>query len=401
MAPRPTYVVAQMGARRNYAVPAMLASAGMLSHFYTDICGNVGLGHVARVARRVSLTAERLANRRVPDAVKRHTRTFPVSTVVQAVRTRIGANRPEARFRAQLRWQHSLAADERALERASHVYSMHGEFPGIVRAARQRGLRVVSEVYITPSADAIVSAERQEFPGWEPGDCDFDGVRMEFDADAQLAASDLFLCPSESVAQDLIARHRVSPDRTRVVPYGVADAWFAVQPRPVRGRVLFAGSAGLRKGVHYLAMAAELLPHERGLEFRVAGDVSASVVTQPVCRRLTFLGRVHRAEMRDEMARADVFVLPTLAEGSAEVIYEAMAVGVPVITTPAAGSVVRDRIDGSIVPARDAAALARAIQELTGDRQTRDRMSAAARQRAAEYTWTRYSERLLEQLVDA
>ena len=48
-----------------------------------------------------------------------------------------------------------------------------------------------------------------------------------------------------------------------------------------------------------------------------------------------------------------MFVLPSLAEGSAEVTYEAIAAGVPVVTTRAAGSVVRDGIEGRIVPERD------------------------------------------------
>ena len=159
------------------------------------------------------------------------------------------------------------------------------------------------------------------------------------------------------------------------------------------------GTAELRKGIHYLAMAAERLRSRgRNYDFRVAGHVSEQVRRHPMCRRLTFLGRVPRDRIHQEFQQADVFVLPSLAEGSAEVTYEALACGVPVITTKAAGSVVRDGVEGRIVPGRDSEMLAEAIQELVEDRQKRDRMAHAARDRAREYTWERYGERLVAAL---
>ncbi len=75
--------------------------------------------------------------------------------------------------------------------------------------------------------------------------------------------------------------------------------------------------------------------------------------------------------------------------------YEALACGLPVVTTNAAGSVVRDGLEGRIVPERDPETLAAAIEQLVEDRALRDRMAVAARERAQDYTWERYGERLL------
>jgi glycosyltransferase involved in cell wall biosynthesis len=91
-------------------------------------------------------------------------------------------------------------------------------------------------------------------------------------------------------------------------------------------------------------------------------------------------------------------VLPSVAEGSAEATYEALAAGLPVITTEAAGSVVRHGIDGWVVPERDSVALAEAIERIIGDRHLRATMSLAARERAREYTVERYGERLVAAL---
>jgi glycosyltransferase involved in cell wall biosynthesis len=283
------------------------------------------------------------------------------------------------------------------------MFSMFGEFPTLVTEAKARGLRVVSEIYTLFALEDIVSRERRNFPGWEPDDQGYlNSVRRELlSDDVVMSKSDFFICPSQAVLEDLVLKRGVSPCRVAVVPYGVHSRWFNLEPRPRSGRVLFAGKAGLGKGIHYLAIAAEKLVSRCGsLEFRVAGNVSSAVASQPICRHLNFLGRVPRDRIHEEFQTADVFVLPSLAEGSAEVTYEALAAGVPVITTKSAGSVVRDGIEGKIVPERDPDALACAIQELVEDRTLRDRMATAARERAQDFTWQRYGERLLSRLRD-
>jgi glycosyltransferase involved in cell wall biosynthesis len=122
------------------------------------------------------------------------------------------------------------------------------------------------------------------------------------------------------------------------------------------------------------------------------------VRSQKACRHLNFLGRTSREKIAEEFACADIVVLPSLAEGSAGVIYEALAAGLPIVTTPEAGSVVRDGIEGRIVPSRDPETLANAITEIVEDRQRRERMAHAARERAQEFRWERYSERLIAAL---
>ena len=95
---------------------------------------------------------------------------------------------------------------------------------------------------------------------------------------------------------------------------------------------------------------------------------------------------------------ADVFCLPTLSEGSATVTYEALASGVPVICTPNAGSVVREGIDGFLVPIRDAEGIAERLASLEANRQMLAEMANSARQRANEYSWQSYGERLVRAL---
>ncbi len=211
--------------------------------------------------------------------------------------------------------------------------------------------------------------------------------------------TDYFLCPSEAVGDDLVTNWRVSRESVIIIPYGMNPKWLELVAKPKRGRVLFVGTADLRKGIHYLAMAADILrARGRDYEFRVAGDVTDKVKEQRLCQNLTFLGRIPRDQIHEEFSLAAIFVLPSLAEGSAEVTYEALASGVPLVVTASAGSVARDGIEGKIVPERDAGALADALEELLENHVLRTQMALAARERAKEFTWDRYGERLVDAL---
>lgn len=400
------YMVAQTGARRGYAVPAILEQAGLLDSFHTDVCGNTGWGaglvalaSCFGIGGRIRL----LAKRKVPEEVVGKTHTYAVPSLRWAARRRLQRPGAEAEFR--LHMQRVLeTGDEivrQGLGRATHLYVMYSEFPSLMREVRKQGLKVVAEVFILHSTNAILRKERKLFPGWEEEAPDWDAISAEMSGeDVLFTQVDHYICPSEAVRQDLIENWGVQAGKTAVVPYGMSPAWLELKPEPVRGRLFFAGTADLRKGIHYLAMAAEELKRRgRNYEFRVAGHVTDLVRHRPECQNLTFLGRVSRDQIQNEYRQADVFVLPTLAEGSAEVTYEAMACGLPLVTTLAAGSVARDGVEALIVPERNALALADALECLVEDRELRSRLSAAARARAAEYTWDFYGGRLTRALM--
>ena len=399
------FIVAQVGARRGYAVPAILQRAGMLERFYTDIAGDIGLGAVLFAVEALPIvgkSARRLRGRRLPFDIRAKTTTFPRVTLPHVLRRKITARDPAAACREDIRFSDALgrAMARRGLGNATHMYSMLGECEPLFAEGKRCGLTVVSEIYLALNTERILTEERKKFPGWEENVPDYAAVCRGFDSSSgPRTDADFAICPSEWVRDDLVRNFGFPSEHTAIVPYGVNPEMLSVADEPVRGRILFAGTADLRKGIHYLAMAAEkLVEHGLHCEFRVAGDVEQSVANQTQCRYLTFLGRVPRAGMTSEFASADLFVLPSLAEGSAEATYEALACGVPVVTTREAGSVVRDGIEGRIVPSRNAEALANAIAEIVEDRQKRQRLSRAAREQARDYTWARYGERLVKAL---
>ena len=345
-----------------------------------------------------------LANRQPPPEVLACTRTLDLQTLRYEFERAIAANEEDA-FKALQRFnrRRGEAMARMGLGSATHLFTFWNDGGRLRHVARDRGVTVVSDVVIAPSTARIVRDEHRDFPEWGRAPLYAraqEGVSA-WAAEEVLATTDRFLCPSSFVLDDLTNKWGVPREATRLSPYAISDAWFLVRPDTIPGRVLFVGTADLRKGIHYLAMAAELL-QQRGKRYdvRVVGEVSDSVRSQPVCNAISFVGRVARSEVQNEFAKADVFVLPSLAEGSATVTYEALASGLPVVTTWSSGSGVRDGIEGCIVPERNPEALAMAIERIVDDRARRTEMAAAARVRAMDFTWKAFGERLIAATID-
>ena len=98
------------------------------------------------------------------------------------------------------------------------------------------------------------------------------------------------------------------------------------------------------------------------------------------------------------MRRHDVLVLPSLFEGFALVIFEAMSQGLPVIITPTTGGgdIVTDSKEGFIVPIRSSGAITQKLELLITDSNLLTDMSMAAQSKAAEYSWKRYRHNLVK-----
>ena len=173
-----------------------------------------------------------------------------------------------------------------------------------------------------------------------------------------------------------------------------ATSWL-VAPAHDALNVLFCGAVTVRKGVPYLLEAARRLASHQ-FRFRLVGPVSLpDAIRRDFSRRCDLAGPVPRPSMPGHYRWADVLVLPSICEGSATVCYEALAAGLPVITTPNAGSVVRDGIEGYIVPIRDGAAMAQKLDLLASAPRLRAELAANAAARSLHYTVSHYAARLL------
>lgn len=211
--------------------------------------------------------------------------------------------------------------------------------------------------------------------------------------EGQLA--DHVLAGSEYV-KDTMMRHGVGLSSVTVMPYGADIEQFTPKPEVHDGvfRILFVGQLSQRKGIKYLLEAMRQLHMPQVTLTLVGGVVGSGRGLLRYRDHFRHVDAVPHSEIHRYFQRADLFVYPSLHEGSAIAIYEALATGLPVITTPNSGSVVRDGVEGFIVPIRDVDSLRERIVTLWQDRDMRTEMGRNARKRSERFTWEAYRRRL-------
>jgi glycosyltransferase involved in cell wall biosynthesis len=286
---------------------------------------------------------------------------------------------------------------------------------------RERGIKcVLNQMDPNRTEVELVRAEEQQWPGWAAQPT---AVPEEYfqRREREWALADRIVVNSEFCRLALL-RQGVAAEKLVVVPlcFEVGDGRWEMgegrgrsEARSQRSepsisnlrspalpsssaplRVLFLGQVILRKGIQYLIEAAKLLAGEN-IHFDVVGPVGISreaVATAP--GNLTFHGRAGRDQAADWYRRSHLFVLPTLSDGFAITQLEAMAHGLPVIATPCCGEVVSDGVDGFMVPARDAGALARTFRRYLAEPGLLESQRSAALEKSKQFTLTRLAENL-------
>lgn len=213
--------------------------------------------------------------------------------------------------------------------------------------------------------------------------------------------ADFILVPSEFVYKTLI-NEGIQAHKIRVIPYGVNIDRFSVkQKKDTVFRIIFVGTLTIRKGVHYLLKAYEEL-NLKNSELLLVGKPANDI--KPFLKKyeghFKHIPVVPHKFINDYYTNSSIFILPSLVEGSALVVYEAMACGLPVIVTENCGSIVRDKKEGFIIPIRDTESLKEKILLLYNNEQIRQEMGKAAREQVERYSWRRYQEDLINNLND-
>ena len=183
--------------------------------------------------------------------------------------------------------------------------------------------------------------------------------------------------------------------KLHIVHCGVDPTKYAPKPDRNGLQALFVGRLAGVKGVPILIEAMARLAEEYpDLTLRLVGDgpdrtaLEAEVAERGLQNRVTFLGYKSQAEVAEELAQTDVFVLPSFAEGVPVVLMEAMAAQVPVVTTRIAGvpELVEDGVSGRLVPPGDVDAFTEAFDALLSNPDQRAAFGAAGRAKVmAEY----------------
>ena len=288
----------------------------------------------------------------------------------------------------------------------------------LFREAKKRGWRtVLGQIDPGPGEQKIVDELRAKHPEWagHPGAVPPPYYWEQWREECELADR---IVVNSGWSKSLLVKEGIAAEKIDVVPLayeesvekgacskeigdqksettGRSDRWrvasgetYSAKLYPVNFsrerpmRVLFLGQANVRKGIQDLVAAARELG-EGPWHFDVVGRHPALPAGIP--SSVVFHGQVPRRDARAWYEKADVFLLPTHSDGFALTQLEAMAHGLPVVATPCCGAVVKNGVNGLIVPPGDPDALAEAIRGLSEDPRRLASMSAAARETVGDF----------------
>jgi glycosyltransferase involved in cell wall biosynthesis len=296
----------------------------------------------------------------------------------------------------------------RSLKRYSDLTAVYAYEDGArdtFREARARGLRCYYDLPIGywRFARRLLTEEAELQPEWAAtlsGNRDSEEKLAR--KDEELALADKIFVAS-SFTRRTLEMAAIGNKPVQVIPYGApicVDNSAVGMSKGGRLRVLFVGSLGQRKGLSYLLEAVRRLGS--AVELTLIGRVPAER-----CEPLTSALQRHRhidslphAVILEQMRCHDILVFPSLFEGFGLVLLEAMAQGLPVITTAhtAGPDLITDGTEGFVVPIRSAEAIAEKLELLDGDRARLRQMGTCALRRAREVSWDNYANQLVATL---
>lgn len=399
-----------LGARMHYAVPRLMQEAGLLDRFFTDsYIGNKPwletlLGSVPN--RLMPGEFRRWLGRKDPHLPPNCVTSFDwlgIRAALALRRARSDADRERIFAETNARFSRSIL--RHGLGASDTVWGFNTASLELFQAAKSQGIRCILEQTILPRKleRQLLAEVAADWSGWQLGFQNGhaqDALASREEAEWDLA--DQIVAGSKFVAEGLV-KCGVAEGKIQVIPYGVARTQFEptdqtpTQAEPLR--VLFVGEVGLRKGAPYLLEALRRLGPDK-VEARFAGRLALNPDRlEPYEDIARFLGPVARSKMPDLFRWAQVFVLPSMVEGSAISSYEALMTGLPVIATPNTGTIVTHDEDGMIVPVRDIDALTGALAKYCHDAALLERHRTCVIASSEKYSVERYGRDLKQFLL--
>ena len=250
-----------------------------------------------------------------------------------------------------------------------------------IKPAQDLGAKVIIErgsTHIAAQTDVLRDAYKQF--GLPFNETEMEMIERE---EQEYALADRISVPSKYAAQTFIDRG-IAADKIIINGMGVDLGLFqAPSSRPLdrMPRIVFAGGVGIRKGVPWLLEAFARLSSKA--ELHLIGPVSPDyeeVLRKQMGKNVFVRGALPGQELVSEYARGDIFCLPSLEEGYGMVIPQAMACGLPIVTTNVVGAadLLQNGLNGLIVAPADCVALSDALERLINDAPLRQSMGTHA-----------------------
>jgi len=270
---------------------------------------------------------------------------------------------------------------------------------GAIAKAKKQGMKVITDYSIAhPSFfDESVNPEIQKY-NQKPFITSSGRFWKMAIRDCNLA--DTVLVNSHFVKQTFVD-HGFDENKIKVVYLGVREDFYRLKKDYTKSkvlRILFTGSFEVRKGAEYILKAMQILDQMQfSYELIIVGSnmEASNLLKKYPAKHLNLVGHIPQDELEYYLSTADIYLFPSLGEGCAVSAMEAMAAGLPVITTKESGIPIIDHVDGIQLPFKNEKSIVDAIFELNDNIDLRKRLGENAAEKIINnYSWNMYSEQV-------
>jgi alpha-maltose-1-phosphate synthase len=387
-------LLAHPGTQYSPKLAAQLYRHGQLGAFHTGFVIVEGGKWDRAVSTLPTAWSRRLLNRRMANVPLSQVHLHPWDEAVAAARRKFGQPQQEVYHHRNAAFQERIP--DSALSDATTVIGFDTSSWLLARRTAAQGRPFILDQSIghSDSKARVFDELRRRYPQWsQDAETRLAHVRAAEQAEHELATC--IVVPSTFAANTLV-ENGVARERIRVNPFGVDIRRFSPRPRAPRSpmRFCFVGSISVRKGVPLLLDAWKRLNLSDAELWLVGPASSAAATLTRGYRNVEYKGAIPNSELPETLRECDVFVFPSFFEGFAQVVPEAMACGLPVITTTSAGAdIIEHGRNGWIVGPGDEEALIAAIENCLANPGALAEVGAAARQSVETLTWDHYGDR--------
>ncbi|WP_019508569.1 glycosyltransferase family 4 protein [Pleurocapsa sp. PCC 7319] len=350
------WICCQLGAREHYAIPRALHNQGRLKHLITDAW--VYDDYALNLLPRFLLT--NLRARYHPELNNASIKTFNYSSITWEFYHAINRKNSWDQIIARNTWwqEQVIQVLSKLSNKNITLFAYSYAALELFKYAKSQGWKtVLGQIDPGIIEEKLVSREIRKFPFYKSS-LHLAPLQYWTDWRQECALADKIVVNSPWSSQALqktgIASHKIkviplayqapvtAPDFSRTYPQNFSDQ------RPLK--VLFLGQIIVRKGIHAILESINLLSNQP-IEFWFVGQVKIDVPrTFKKHPQIKWLGAVSRSKTDYYYQQTDVFLFPTLSDGFGITQLEAQAWKLPLITSQFCGAVVKDGINGLILP---------------------------------------------------
>ncbi|HNP78446.1 MAG TPA: glycosyltransferase family 4 protein [Cyclobacteriaceae bacterium] len=322
-------------------------------------------------------------------------RTIPMVEIKALLRLRLGGDMERILGDRNEDFQRRIPQED--IDRCDVVIGFDTSSWILAERARQAGKPFVLDQSIGhPRGKHFLFTQlRERYPDWAEDISVKPAYLLEReDAEYELAQR---IVVASTFTKNSLSQFGIGEEKIRINPYGVSDSFFIERndhsgTRPIR--FLCLGTVGARKGSPFLQEVwSDGNFQASGAEVWFAGPATEKVkdLIQPT-QGFVYQGRVSHREIPELLGKCDCLLFPSFYEGFGQVILEAMAAGLAVITTEntAGPDIIEHGVDGLLFQAGDAVGLKQLLDRVLTRPEDVKRMGARAREKARTFTWARY-----------